>query len=103
MCSTLADRLQSTAGSSDALLLARIADHSRPFFIITASAADAERLLAEIGWFAPHLKTHRLPDWETLPYDHFSPHPDLVSERLSSPLPCCAFPRANILRDALSS
>lgn len=84
MCSTLADRLQSPAGSSDALLLARIADHSRPLFIITAGAADAERLLAEIGWFAPHLKTHRLPDWETLPYDHFSPHPDLVSERLST-------------------
>src|SRR5450759_3147370 len=84
MCSTLADRLQSPAGSSDALLLAHIAEHSRPLFIITAAAADAERLLAEIGWFAPHLQTHRLPDWETLPYDHFSPHPDLVSERLST-------------------
>ncbi len=80
----MADRQQSAAGSSDALLLARIADRSRPLFIITAAAADAERLLAEIGWFAPHLKTHRLPDWETLPYDHFSPHPDLVSERLST-------------------
>jgi transcription-repair coupling factor (superfamily II helicase) len=84
MRSALADRLQFPAGSSDALLLARIADHSRPLFIITAAAADAERLLAEIGWFAPHLKAHRLPDWETLPYDHFSPHPDLVSERLST-------------------
>ncbi len=27
---------------------------------------------------------HRLPDWETLPYDQFSPHPDLVSERLAT-------------------
>ncbi len=25
-----------------------------------------------------------LPDWETLPYDHFSPHQDLVSERLAT-------------------
>jgi transcription-repair coupling factor (superfamily II helicase) len=25
-----------------------------------------------------------LPDWETLPYDHFSPHHDLVSERLAT-------------------
>ncbi len=24
------------------------------------------------------------PDWETLPYDHFSPHPDIVSQRLST-------------------
>ena len=27
---------------------------------------------------------HRLPDWEILPYDQFSPHPDLVSERLAT-------------------
>src|SRR6185295_2587254 len=25
-----------------------------------------------------------LPDWETLPYDHFSPHQDLVSQRLAT-------------------
>src|SRR6478609_3934512 len=24
------------------------------------------------------------PDWETLPYDQFSPHPDIVSQRLSA-------------------
>ena len=27
---------------------------------------------------------HRLPDWEILPYDQFSPHPDLISERLAT-------------------
>jgi transcription-repair coupling factor (superfamily II helicase) len=27
---------------------------------------------------------HLLPDWETLPYDHFSPHQDLISERLAT-------------------
>ena len=26
----------------------------------------------------------RLPDWEVLPYDLFSPHPDIVSERLKT-------------------
>ena len=40
--------------------------------------------MEEIRFFAPQLNTHLLPDWETLPYDHFSPHPDLVSERLSA-------------------
>jgi transcription-repair coupling factor (superfamily II helicase) len=30
------------------------------------------------------LRVHMLPDWETLPYDHFSPHHDLVSERLAT-------------------
>src|SRR5690606_415778 len=24
------------------------------------------------------------PDWETLPYDHFSPHPEIVSQRLAT-------------------
>jgi transcription-repair coupling factor (superfamily II helicase) len=34
--------------------------------------------------FAPELRCHLLPDWETLPYDAFSPHQDLVSERLAT-------------------
>ncbi len=75
-------------GSADALFLARCAAKSAgknsPLFILTASAQDAERLSAEIAFFQPTLRVHRLPDWETLPYDHFSPHPDLVSERLAT-------------------
>ena len=35
-------------------------------------------------WFAPGLRIALLPDWETLPYDQFSPHHDLVSERLAT-------------------
>ena len=55
-----------------------------PLVIITANAFDAQRLLEEIPWFAPGISVHLLPDWETLPYDHFSPHPDLISERLAT-------------------
>jgi len=47
-------------------------------------ALEAQRLLEEIPFFAPDLRVHLLPDWETLPYDHFSPHGDLVSERLAT-------------------
>ena len=72
------------AGSSDALWLARHARRRRPLFVITESAQDAARLREEIAWFDPSLAVHRLPDWETLPYDPFSPHPDLVSERLAT-------------------
>ena len=72
-------------GSADALYLARSAIKlATPLFILTASAQEAERLRAEIGFFQPALRVHRLPDWETLAYDHFSPHPDLVSERLAT-------------------
>ena len=72
------------AGSSDSLVLAQLAQQSKPVAIITASALDAQRLLEEIPFFAPALKTHLLPDWETLPYDTFSPHQDLISERLAT-------------------
>jgi transcription-repair coupling factor (superfamily II helicase) len=78
--------LPALAGSSDALALAELAQQNkgRTLAVITASAADAQRLLDEIPWFYPGLKVRLLPDWETLPYDHFSPHQDLVSERLAT-------------------
>jgi transcription-repair coupling factor (superfamily II helicase) len=72
------------AGSSDALALTRLAAESRPLAVLTANALDAARLLEEIAWFAPQLRACLLPDWETLPYDNFSPHHDLVSERLAT-------------------
>ncbi len=71
-------------GSSDALALAQLAPKSAPLVIVCASVIEAQRLVAEIPFFAPSLRVHLLPDWETLPYDHFSPHQDLVSERLAT-------------------
>lgn len=73
-------------GSSDSLALAQLAleAKAKPIAIITASALAAQRLLEEIPFFAPELRTRLLPDWETLPYDTFSPHQDLVSERLAT-------------------
>lgn len=71
--------------SADALALARLAQKTRqPIVVITAHAQSAQRLLEEISFFAANLKVHLLPDWETLPYDVFSPHGDLVSERLAT-------------------
>lgn len=74
------------AGSSDALALAEIAagNPGKLLAVVTANAADAQRLLDEIPWFAPNLRVRLLPDWETLPYDTFSPHQDLISERLAT-------------------
>jgi len=74
-------------GSSDACALARLARQNQAeqlLAVITASALDAQRLLDEIPFFAPDLRVSLLPDWETLPYDIFSPHQDLVSERLAT-------------------
>ncbi len=39
----------------------------------------------ELKFFAdPALAVRLFPDWETLPYDLFAPHPDIISERLST-------------------
>ncbi len=71
-------------GSGDAFVLAKIAQQAKPIVIIASSALAAQRLLEEIPFFLPELKIHLLPDWETLPYDTFSPHHDLISERLAT-------------------
>ncbi len=71
-------------GSSDALALAQFTGRHIPLVVICASALEAQRLVEEIPFFSPELRVHLMPDWETLPYDHFSPHQDLVSERLAT-------------------
>ncbi len=75
-------------GSADALLLARHAQaqvaQKRLTAIVTAEPADTQRLEGELAFFAPELRIAVFPDWETLPYDTFSPHQDLISERLAT-------------------
>ncbi len=79
------ERVAGLHAGADSLALANLARRlKKPLIIICANAFDAQRLLEETHWFAPELAIHLLPDWETLPYDHFSPHPDLVSERLAT-------------------
>lgn len=70
-------------GSGDAWLLAQLAKEAgKTLVILTAEPLEAQRLSEEIPIFQPELKVRPLPDWETLPYDSFSPHQDLISERL---------------------
>ena len=80
--------LPQPAGSADALLLAELGLREkaagRLTAIVTADAATAQRLLDELAFFAPALRCALFPDWETLPYDTFSPHQDLISERLAT-------------------
>ena len=75
-------------GSADALLLARFAQgqqaQKKLTAIVTAEPADTQRLEGELAFFAPDLRMAVFPDWETLPYDTFSPHQDLISERLAT-------------------
>ena len=54
-----------------------------PKLILTPDAETALRLQTAWQFFRPEDNALFLPDWETLPYERFSPHQDLVSERLS--------------------
>ena len=80
--------LPQPVGSADALLIAKLGLREKAAgkftAIITSDATTAQRLMDEIAFFAPDLRCALFPDWETLPYDTFSPHQDLISERLAT-------------------
>lgn len=74
-------------GSAAGLLLAQAArQHDGPLLVITDDMASAQRLESEIRFYLGRDKLPILhfPDWETLPYDSFSPHQDIISERLQT-------------------
>ena len=58
----------------------------QPLVLITADIHQAELLKEEIRFFFNGQDENILgfPDWETLPYDVFSPHQDIISERLTT-------------------
>ena len=67
-------------GSAVALGLARLA-RKAPLLVITPSTADAQTLEQALSFYT-ETPVLPFPDWETLPYDSFSPHQDIVSARL---------------------
>lgn len=74
-------------GSAQSLLIATVAaKHPGLVLVITPNSKNALRLQAELDFFAQDtpFKTFVFPDWETLPYDNFSPHQDIVSQRLAT-------------------
>ena len=61
--------------------------HLAPVVAIVADTPNAMRLSEELKFYAGPAASqhiHQFPDWETLPYDVFSPHHDIVSERLAT-------------------
>jgi transcription-repair coupling factor (superfamily II helicase) len=69
--------------SNQALTIASAAQkHPGLTLVITKDTLTAQRLEEEIAFFAEELPVLHLPDWEILPYDTFSPHQDIISQRL---------------------
>jgi transcription-repair coupling factor (superfamily II helicase) len=71
-------------GAALPLALAEAASSTRgPIAVFTEDAALLERLETELAFFIPRdVPVLAFPDYETLPYDRFSPHPDIISQRL---------------------
>ncbi|RRW27564.1 transcription-repair coupling factor [Stutzerimonas stutzeri] len=72
-------------GAALSLAIAEAASNAKRFtLLLTANSQSAERLQEELAFFAPDLPVLHFPDWETLPYDLFSPHQDIVSQRIAT-------------------
>jgi transcription-repair coupling factor (superfamily II helicase) len=73
-------------GSGLSLSVAEISQqHQGLILVIAASARSAAQIKAEIAFFlGDDTKVFHFPDWETLPYDQFSPHQDITSQRLKT-------------------
>jgi transcription-repair coupling factor (superfamily II helicase) len=77
-------RWRGLSGAATGLYLAEaIGELGRPVMLIARDAAEMSRLEDELRFFAgDHTPVLAFPDYETLPYDQFSPHPDIISQRL---------------------
>lgn len=75
-------------GASIGLTICKlIAESKVPVIVITPDTLTANRLHEELHFFHENSDQQPIihfPDWETLPYDHFSPHQDIISGRLSA-------------------
>ncbi len=73
-------------GCGDSLAIASaIQKENRLFVIVTPDNQTALRLEHEISFFlSDEYPILHFPDWETLPYDVFSPLPEIISERLKT-------------------
>ncbi|MFI8744142.1 transcription-repair coupling factor [Pseudomonas sp. NPDC077186] len=72
-------------GAALPLAIAEAASAAGRFtLVLTEGSQSAERLQEELAFFAPDLPVLHFPDWETLPYDVFSPHQDIISQRIAA-------------------
>lgn len=68
--------------------IARAAEaHTGPVLVIARDNQSAHQIEADLHALlgdASTLPVVPFPDWETLPYDQFSPHPEIISQRLAA-------------------
>ena len=78
-------RWGSLFGSAPSLAIANTARQSGQLTVLVCNdTASAMRFEQELSFYSGDLEIVHFPDWETLPYDTFSPHQDIISERLNT-------------------
>lgn len=58
-------------------------DAKKTYLIICNQQKEADELTPALRFYLNQAQVELFPDWETLPYDNFSPHQDIISKRLS--------------------
>ncbi len=93
------EKVQITAlpHSASCLALSRYAEKIDWLIIITEDAKQTQAIKEQIRFFNSELEITVFPDWETLPYDHFSPHQDIISARLRALLDLRQKPRGILI------
>ncbi|GLQ75456.1 transcription-repair coupling factor [Vibrio penaeicida] len=70
-------------GSALSIAIAQLAEqHQGHLLLVVPDPQLALKLSAEVEQFSQR-DVHLFPDWETLPYDNFSPHQDIISDRIA--------------------
>ncbi len=73
------------SGAAESEAIGELAKTTPLILVITDTTAAAHNLASELPFFLSEEREILLvPDWETLPYDNFSPHEDIVSDRLKA-------------------
>ena len=80
-------RAPASASALAVAIASAAAQHASPLLVVARDNHAAHQLEADLHTLLGNdsaLPVLNFPDWETLPYDRFSPHPDIVSQRLAT-------------------
>jgi len=70
-------------GASSSLAVAELGKQQQPVIYVCSDAQHMPVVAKELAFFLENdAPIYTFPDWECLPYDRVSPHPDIISQRL---------------------
>lgn len=72
-------------GSAKSLAIAEWLRSTEDFaMLVVSDSIKVQQYVDEISFFFSEANILQFPDWETLPYDRFSPYQDIISDRLAT-------------------